>query len=44
MAQILVQTNHEQARSLLVQNPQFSYALFQAMLIMKLITPATAQV
>jgi len=41
---ILVNTNPEQARSLLTSNPQLSYALFQAMIIMNAITPAIIHV
>ena len=39
----LVVTNPDQARSILMQAPQISYALFQAMVIMKVITPQVIQ-
>jgi cleavage stimulation factor subunit 2 len=39
----LVRTSPEQARAILLQAPQISYALFQALIIMKVITPATIQ-
>jgi cleavage stimulation factor subunit 2 len=35
----LVQTSPEQAKNLLTQNPQLCYALFQGMIIMKVIRP-----
>jgi cleavage stimulation factor subunit 2 len=41
---VLAQTNADQAKQLLAENPQLSYALFQAMTLMKLIAPQTIQV
>ena len=41
---VMAQTNGEQARAILVQNPQLTYALFQAMVMMKVITPQIIQV
>lgn len=41
---VMVQTNYDQARNILIQNPQLTYALFQAMIMMKVISPATVQV
>ena len=38
-----MQTSPDQARSVLLQAPQITYALFQALIIMKVITPATIQ-
>ncbi|CAG8480489.1 8895_t:CDS:2, partial [Cetraspora pellucida] len=37
---LLIQTHQDQARLLLAQNPQLSYALFQAMLQQNLVDPA----
>jgi hypothetical protein len=40
----LIQSNPEQARLLLLENPQFAFALLQAQIILGMINPQTAKV
>ncbi|CAG8614735.1 2639_t:CDS:2 [Paraglomus brasilianum] len=40
---LLIQNNIDQARALLTQNPQLSYALFQSMLLLNVVEPAVLQ-
>jgi cleavage stimulation factor subunit 2 len=42
--QAFVITHPDQARSLLVAHPQLAYALFQALLLNKIVDPAILQV
>ena len=42
--QICIQNNPEEARQMLLQNPQLSYALLQAQVVMKIVNPEIAQV
>lgn len=40
----LLQNNPDEARKMLLQNPQLAYALLQAQVIMRIVDPATAVV
>ena len=42
--QLCIQNNPEEARQMLLQNPQLSYALLQAQVVMKIVNPEIAQV
>ena len=42
--QICIQNNPEEARQMLLQNPQLAYALLQAQVVMKIVDPVIAQV
>jgi cleavage stimulation factor subunit 2 len=44
LRQAFVITHPDQARSLLVAHPQLAYALFQALLLNKIVDPAILQV
>ena len=41
---LCIQNNPNEARNMLLQNPQLAYALLQAQVVMKIIDPATALV
>ena len=43
-SQICIQNNPEEARQMLLQNPQLAYALLQAQVVMKIVDPVIAQV
>jgi hypothetical protein len=42
--QVCIRDNPEDARRMLLQNPQLAYALLQAQLVMKIIDPKVADV
>ena len=42
--QLCIQNNPEEARHMLLQNPQLAYALLQAQVIMKIVDPKVADV
>ena len=44
ICQICIQNNPEEARQMLLQNPQLAYALLQAQVVMKIVDPVIAQV
>lgn len=44
LLQICIQNNPEEARQMLLQNPQLAYALLQAQVVMKIVDPVIAQV
>ena len=44
LCQICIQNNPEEARQMLLQNPQLAYALLQAQVVMKIVDPVIAQV
>lgn len=44
LLQLCIQNNPEEARQMLLQNPQLSYALLQAQVVMKIVSPEIAQV
>lgn len=41
---LCIQNNPSEARGMLLQNPQLAYALLQALVVMKIVEPATALV
>ena len=44
MMQLCIQNNPNEARNMLLQNPQLAYALLQAQIVMKIVDPQVAMV
>jgi cleavage stimulation factor subunit 2 len=42
--QLCIQNNPNEARNMLLQNPQLAYALLQAQIVMKIVDPQVAMV
>ena len=44
VSQLCIQNNPNEARNMLLQNPQLAYALLQAQIVMKIVDPQVAMV